>query len=87
MTNNDKSLEEAKKLNAQSKQGNMTSSTSTTDYNSQGAQEARQLNSQAASGTTTTSSTTNSASFSNSSANDLEEAKKANQKSRQSKGM
>jgi hypothetical protein len=85
MTSNDKSLQEAKKLNEQSRQGTMTSSISTTDYNSQGAQEARELNSQASSGAMTSSS--NSASFSNSSANDLEEAKKANQKSRQSKGI
>lgn len=85
MTNNDKSLEETKKLNQQSRQGNITSSTSTTGYNSQGAEEARQLNSQAASGNNMASSMSSSANLTNSTS-DLEETKKLNEESRRNKG-
>ncbi|WP_406763637.1 hypothetical protein [Candidatus Clostridium radicumherbarum] len=86
MTNNDKSLEEAKKLNQQSRQGSMTSSASSTDYNSPDTQEARQLNSQAGSGSTMASSTNNSANLTSSTSSSLQETKDLNAKSRQNKG-
>jgi hypothetical protein len=81
MNNNQMDLEEAKKLNQQSKQGNSASFTNTTGFDSQGTQEARQLNSQFSGGS---SSFTSSVSGINNS--DLEEAKKLNQQSRQNKG-
>jgi|GEM_PF-4591180 len=86
MPNNDKSLEETKKLNQQSRQGNMTSSTSSTDYNSPDTQEARQLNSQAKSGSTMSSAASNSANLTSSTSSNLQETKNLNEKSRQNKG-
>lgn len=86
MPNNNKDLEEAKKLNQQSRQGNMTSSISTTDYNSAGAEEARQLNSQSKSGSAMSSAATNSANLTSSTSSNLQETKDLNAKSRQNKG-
>lgn len=86
MTNYDKSLEEAKKLNQKSRQGNMTSSISSTDYNSPSTQEARQLNSQAGSGSAMSSAATNSANLTSSTSSNLQETKDLNAKSRQNKG-
>ncbi len=84
MNTNDKNLEEAKQLNQKSRQGG-TSSIDTTSANSASAQEARQLNSQYSSSTSTSGSGSSSSS-SSSDQNALEEAKKLNQQSRQSKG-
>lgn len=85
MAINNNNLQETKNLNAKSRQGNMTSSTNTSDYNSPDTQEARQLNSQSASGSTMASTTMNSANLTNNSSSNLQETINLNQKSRQNK--
>lgn len=91
MNNNQKDLEEARKLNQDSRNGKTSGYTSTTDINSPDLQEARELNSQASrsnpslnSNTNTSTSTTN-----NSISTDptkINEVKKQNEQSRQNKG-
>lgn len=80
MSTSNKNLEEAKKLNQQSKQGaTMSSFSNTTDINSADTQEARELNAQSSGLSSSLSSSIST------SASDLQEAKKLNEKSKQNK--
>lgn len=83
MNKNDKDLQEARKLNQQSRSGSASGFTSSTDMNSPELQEARTLNSQSASSNSSLSSGTNASMTNMSSNSDIEEAKKLNQQSRQ----
>ena len=82
MKNNNNDLQQAKNLNAQSKQG-MTNSagSNSTGYDSPDTQEARQFNNQSTQGGFTNSTVSYSGNV-----NPLDEAKKANKKSGQNKG-
>jgi len=85
MNINDKNLQETKKLNQQAKQGNFSNLQSNTDFNSPDTQEARELNSQYSNGSTSFSNISNPSRFTSSNNSVLEETKKLNQQSKQSK--
>jgi len=78
----DQNLEEAKKLNQQSRQGG-SGSIDTTSANSESVKEARELNQKYPNSTSSSSSGSSSSSYQD----DLEEAKKLNAQSRQNKGQ
>lgn len=85
MNINDKNLQETKKLNQQAKQGSFSNLQSSTDFNSPDTQEARELNSQYSKGSSSFSNVSSSSGFISSNNSVLEETKKLNRQSKQSK--
>lgn len=88
LMDNNQSLEETKRLNQQSKQGNMSAGNMTSGANDPALEEARQLNQQSRQSSTSGSSMSSNAGAGMTSGvgnSDLEEAKQLNQQSRQNK--
>lgn len=96
MNNNQKDLEETRKLNMDSRNGKTPGYTSSTDINNPDLQEARELNSQASRSNPSLNSNTNASTTSTSTSNTnysistdstkINEIKKQNEQSRQNKG-
>ena len=81
----DQNLEEAKKLNQQSRQGG-SSSIDTTSANSPSLKEARELNSKYSGSSSVSSGASSSSSTGSSDQSSLDETKKLNEQSKQNKG-